>query len=280
VRLELATGPVSWGVDFAGAVGNPPWRTVLDGVVAAGLRRMELGPLGYLPATAAEGLAERELAITAGFVFEPFAFAPGRALAMARAVSARVAALGGTFLVLIDAVHPGRARTAGDTAAAERLAARDRARLLATLDEAAAIARAHGLRPVVHPHAGSAIEFADEIEAVAARQDLCHDTGPLAYAGLDPAAVYERYADRVPYLHLKDVDPGRCRGGFWPSVAAGAFRPLGDGAVDLPALLDRLDAHGFDGIAVIEQDRAPGGDPVADLRRSVAHVEEAVACRA
>jgi inosose dehydratase len=280
VRLDLATGPVSWGVDFAGAPGNPPWREVVDGIAAAGLRRMELGPLGYLPATAAEALAARGIAITAGFVFEPFAFEPDRTLAMARAVSARVAALGGSFLVLIDAVHPGRARTAGDSAAAQRLGPRDRARLLSTLDAAAELGRAHGLRPVVHPHAGSAIEFADEIEAIAARHELCLDTGHLAYAGLDPAATYEHYADRVPYLHLKDVDPARCRGGFWASVADGAFRPLGDGAVDLAALLERLDAHGFEGVAVIEQDRVPGGDPVADLRRGIHHVEEALACRA
>jgi inosose dehydratase len=271
---------VSWGVDFAGARGNPPWREVVDGVAAAGLRRMELGPLGYLPASAAETLSARGISITAGFVFEAFAFAPDRALAVARAVSARVAALGGTFLVLIDAVHPPRARTAGDSEAAERLGARERARLLTTLDAAAELARAHGLRPVVHPHAGSAIEFADEIEPVAARHELCLDTGHLAYAGLDPAETFARYAGRVPYLHLKDVDRARCRGGFWESIAAGAFRPLGDGTVDLPALLARLDRAGFEGIAVIEQDRAPGGDPVADLRRSIAHVEQAIACRA
>ena len=49
LELELAAGPVSWGVDFAGDPGNPPWPEVLDGIRATGLRAIELGPLGYLP---------------------------------------------------------------------------------------------------------------------------------------------------------------------------------------------------------------------------------------
>jgi inosose dehydratase len=279
MRLELATGPVSWGVDFAGAPGNPPWRAVVDGIAAGGLRWTELGPLGYLPAAAGAALAEHGIGVTAGFVFAPFAEREAAAAA-ARAVSARVAGLGGAFLVLIDAVDPGRAVTAGDGDAAERLRPRARARLHDGLAAAAAVARAHGLRPVVHPHAGSHIEFGDEIAAVAERFALCLDTGHLAYAGLDPVAVYDRYAERVPYLHLKDLDPSRRAGGFWAAVAAGAFRPLGEGVVDLPALLERLDARGFDGFAVIEQDRVAGGDPVRDLRRSRAHLEELLACRA
>jgi len=48
-------------------------------------------------------------------------------------------------------------------------------------------------------------------------------------------------------------------------VRAGVFRPLGDGVVDFAALLAALGEHGFDGWAVVEQDRMPGGDPVADL---------------
>lgn len=282
VRLSLASGPVSWGVDFADASTNPPWREVLAGIAAAGLRWTELGPLGYLPDAVDAALDDHGLGVTAGFVFEPLADPRARetTLAAAGRVSARVAALGGAFLVIIDAVTPERARTAGDAHAAERLDPRARRELHATIDAVAGVARGHRLRPVAHPHAGSHVEFADEIDAVAQHIELCLDTGHLAYAGLDPAAMYERYAEQVPYLHLKDVDPVRCRGGFWASVAAGAFRPLGEGSVDLPALLERLDAHGFEGFATIEQDRLPGGEPVADLHRSRAYVEEVVACRA
>jgi hypothetical protein len=36
--IELGTGPVSFGVDFADARDNPPWTEVLDGIAAAGYR--------------------------------------------------------------------------------------------------------------------------------------------------------------------------------------------------------------------------------------------------
>jgi inosose dehydratase len=269
--LELATGPVSWGVDFAHAPGNPPWERVLDGIAAAGYRWTELGPLGYLPPDAGPALAERGLGVTAGFVFEPLH--DRRAVGTAKAVAGRVAALGGRFLVIIDAVTPGRARTAGRPDAARRLDAGGRSALRAGVAEIAAVARGHGLRPVVHPHAGTHVEFADEVEPLLDLAELCLDTGHWLYAGQDPVAGYERWADRIPYLHLKDLDPARRDGDFWSAVRAGAFRPLGDGSLDLAAFLDALDRHGFAGWAVVEQDRAPGGDPVEDLVVSRERVE-------
>ena len=69
MSVRLATGPVSWGVDFADAPDNPPWSEVLDGIAGAGLEWTELGPLGYLPADAAPELARRGLRLCGGFVF-------------------------------------------------------------------------------------------------------------------------------------------------------------------------------------------------------------------
>ncbi len=273
--LELGTGPVSWGVDFADAPGNPPWREVVDGIAAAGYRWTELGPLGYLPHDVAPALAERALGVSAGFVFEPLHDAHRRpgVLSAARAVARRVAALGGRFLVVIDAVDPVRARTAGRTHEAVRLDRAGRSTLRSTVAAVAAVAREEGLRPVLHPHAGTHVEFEDEVEPLLDVVELCLDTGHWLYAGQDPVAAYERWAERIPYLHLKDLYASRVAGDFWSSVRAGAFRPLGAGDLDLAALLNALERHGFSGWAVVEQDRAPGGDPVADLVASRRYLE-------
>jgi inosose dehydratase len=273
--LELGTGPVSFGVDFAGAPDNPPWPAVLDGIAAAGYRWTELGPIGYLPEDVAPQLEERGLGLTAGFVFEPL-HDPARhaaATAAARTVAGRVARLGGRFLVIIDAVSPERSRTAGRAAVARRLDRHGAAALRRLVREIAAIAHAFGLRPVVHPHAGTHIEFEDEVEPLLDWAELCLDTGHWLYAGQDPVRAYERWADRIPYLHLKDLDRGRRDGDFWKSVRAGAFRPLGEGDLDAAALLRALERHGFAGWAIVEQDRVPGGDPVADLVASRRHLE-------
>ena len=262
MNLRLATGPVSWGVDFGDEPGRPAWEHVLDGVAAAGYEGTELGPLGYLGADPA-GLAARGLALTGGFVFEPLHDPGARAavLAQARRVARRVGELGGRHLVVIDRVSPARSATAGRSGDATRLSGARFDAMLDTIDAVAAVARRAGLQALVHPHAGTYIEFADEIARAAEACPLCVDTGHCAYAGVDPAGLGD-----LAYLHLKDLDPARVIRGFWASVRAGAFVPLGQGCVDFGALLAALEARDFDGWAVVEQDRVAGaGDPVADL---------------
>ncbi|HEX5620952.1 MAG TPA: sugar phosphate isomerase/epimerase [Solirubrobacteraceae bacterium] len=274
-RVELGTGPVSFGVDFADAPDNPAWTHVLDGIAEAGYRWTELGPIGYLPDEIGPELAARGLGLTAGFVFEPL-HDPARhaeTAIVARAVAQRVAQAGGRFLVVIDAVTPERARTAGRRALARRLDRHGVTVLRRIVRELAAIARGSALRPVVHPHAGTYIEFDDEVEPLLDWAELCLDTGHCLYAGQDPVRAYERWADRIPYLHLKDLDLGRLDGDFWGSVRAGAFRPLGDGDLDVPAFFAALERRGFAGWAIVEQDRVPGGNPVGDLVASRRYLE-------
>lgn len=281
--LRLATGPVTWGVDFAGTPTNPPWERVLDEIAASGLGALELGPVGYLPeepATLRDALASRGLTAVGSFVFEDLhdAAAAEHALAVAERACRAIAAAGGGVLVIIDRPSEERAATAGRPQAARRLAQPEWETLLATIGRVAAVARDHGLRPAVHPHAGSCLEFEDELERLVADGDLdlCLDTGHLAYAGADPVAALARFAERLAHVHLKDVDGAvlaRVRDealGFWEAVAAGIFCPLGHGVVDLPAVLAELERQRYDGFATIEQDRVPGsGAPLEDLRRSL-----------
>jgi inosose dehydratase len=282
VSVRLATGPVSWGVDFAGAPGNPPWRAVLDGVRAAGYEGVELGPLGFLPedpARLAAELAARGLVLTGGFVFEPLHRADEleRILAAAQRVARLVASAGGQHLIVIDMVEAGRAAAAGR---AERAPATDPAAwhaLARAIRAIGEVAEAEGLVAAVHPHAGTHVEFAGEIERAAELAPLCLDTGHLAYARLDPVAWLDHLGDRVALLHLKDVDGSVLERGlsFWPAVEAGVFCPLGTGIVDLGALTERLRRRTGPTWATVEQDRRPGGDPVADLIASRQALEAA-----
>ena len=273
-RIRLAGGPVSWGVDFADAPDNPPPEVVLDGIAGAGLRWLELGPAGYLPGAAA--LRARGLGAVGTFVFADFHRVEAKA--ETEAALDAIGAAGGTLLVLIDRPSPERAATAGRGDVAPRLGAAAWRTMVDRLRRAAERAAERGVRAVVHPHAGGYIEFEDEVERVVAEIDtagLCLDTGHALYAGSDPAALIRRYAGRLEHLHLKDV---RARGlPFWEAVATGAFCPVGDGLLDLPALRGALAEAGYGGFATIEQDRRPGGagDPAADLRRSIERVRAA-----
>lgn len=284
MALRLATGPVTWGVDFADAAGNPRWEDVLDGIARSGLGALELGPVGYLPEEPAllrEALASRGLAAVGSFVFEALhdpAQADGILATAGRACRA-IAAAGGAVLVIIDRPRSERAATAGRYDAAPRLDDRGWDAMIGLVERVAASAREHGLRPAFHPHAGSYVEFGDEIDRLMADTtlDLCLDTGHAAYAGLRPQELVERHGARIAHLHLKDVDgtvldrARRAPLDFWTAIAAGIFCPLGEGVVDLAAVLAALEAWRYGGYATIEQDRVAGrGDPLDDLARSLA----------
>jgi inosose dehydratase len=278
--MRLATGPVTWGVDFADEPANPPWELVLDEIAASGLDALELGPIGYLPEepeALRHALGSRGLAAVGSFVFDDFSgvAADGDLDATVLRACRAIASAGGSVLVLLERPSPARAATAGRSDAAERLPAVAWKRMLGRFSEAAAVARDHGLVPVVHPHAGGYVEYEDEIERLLDDTDiaLCLDSGHLAYAGMSPEAAITAYAPRLAHVHLKDVRAGVVAQGldFWDAIAAGVFCPLGEGAVDVPAVLAALDAVGYEGFATIEQDRLPGsGEPLDDLRASLA----------
>ena len=80
--LALATGPVTWGVDFADAPTNPPWPLVLDDIAASGVGALELGPVGYLPEDPPTLRAARDASATTVIVCPT---APDRALLSAEA---------------------------------------------------------------------------------------------------------------------------------------------------------------------------------------------------
>jgi inosose dehydratase len=276
--LRVANGPVSWGVDLPDKPGAPPWDEVFSEISEAGYRWCELGPAGYLPANDDQVKAElgaRNLGVAGSYVFEPI-HEPDRHDRIAEITHRtcrRIAALGGGFLVVIDMVSSARGATAGRSAAAPRLDGSDYRGFLAGLRQTTRIAIEHGLTPVLHPHAGSYIEFEDEIERILDDTaddglQLCIDTGHFAYAGIEPVRFLAEHRDRTPYLHLKDIDPVVHQKvlsdsvAFFDAIPLGVFCPVGRGVVDFAALAAEL-AQGFDGPGTIEQDRDFGATTTA-----------------
>ena len=283
MHLRIANAPTSWGVEGPDDPANPSWSRLLDDVAAAGYPGVELGPLGYLPEDPVRlrrELDARELELVAGFVFAPLHTDEGaaEALRVGRRTCELLAGTGAALLVIIQGFTPERERAAGRAGEAEGLDDAGWDTLTRAVHALARMARDdHGLVPCIHPHAGTHVEFEDEIERLIAATDpdlvsLCIDTGHCAYAGVDPVALYRRHAERVAYFHLKDVRPERLAAralSFDEAVGAGVFCPLGEGAVDFRALRDALEEHDFDGWAAVEQDRLPS-DPSSPAEHAAA----------
>jgi inosose dehydratase len=283
VRLDRVAGaPISWGVCEA-----PGWGLQLapDRVLAEmgelGLRATERGPDGWLPddpGALRDLLARHGLRLVAGFVPAVLHREPdGRALEGVARAAATLAGAGADVLVLAaDGEDAGYDRPAELDAGQWRT-------LLANLRRVQPLAADHGLVAALHPHAGTAIERRHQVERLLADSEvaLCLDTGHLVLGGTDPVALARSAPERIAHVHLKDVDlalAGRVTEGGLPfaqAVRQGVFRPLGRGGVDLAALVALLDAAGYDGWYVLEQDvmlerePPPGQGPAADVKASI-----------
>ncbi|HEX3681180.1 MAG TPA: TIM barrel protein [Bryobacteraceae bacterium] len=87
----------------------------------------------------------------------------------------------------------------------------------------------------------------------------------VSVAGNDPVALLKTYSGRVKLLHLKDKAKG-IKTQYNENVPKSAFKEVGSGTIDIPAVLAAADAAGVENYFV-EQDQTPG-DPIASLRKS------------
>jgi inosose dehydratase len=280
---RIAGAPISWGVCEV-----PGWGYQLDPALVltqmrdVGLVATELGPEGFLPTdpqAAAATLRDAGLSAVGGFVPVVLHDAGHDPLPeVDTAVDALVAAGAG---VLVLAAATGLAgydeRPVLDDAAWSRL--------LANLDRVAARAHERGLLTALHPHVGTMVERRDEVERVLAGSAvaLCLDTGHLLIGGTDPVELVRSVPERIRHVHLKDVDQGwaaKVRAGdstYTDAVAAGMYRPLGRGNVDVAQIVRLLEEGGYQGWYVLEQDtvlhgRPDGEGPLTDVRESVAYL--------
>ncbi len=285
MSLPIANAPCSWGVDDPKNPHLPPYTKVLQEASAAGYRSIELGPWGYLPTDTdilSAELHRHGLSLVAGTIFDDLVSEQNFSYLLelthnicrnlsqtARAQSINAGNFSPPYLVIIDFGNPQRAKFAGQSLLAPRLTQADWQRMIGHIMTLGKIAwQEYGVRPVVHPHAGGCIEFADEIEQLVEQiphqiAGLCLDTGHLYYSGMDPTTWIDRYFARIDYLHFKDVNPQVFHQvlasglDFFTACAQGVMCPLGKGAIDYPAVRELLMTRGYQGWITIEQERDP-----------------------
>ncbi|MCM3556018.1 sugar phosphate isomerase/epimerase [Janibacter melonis] len=284
---RIAAAPISWGVCEVPGWGwqhQPP--TVLAQMRELGISATEFGPDGFLPdapQAKADTLAGYGLAAVGQFVpvvlHDP---AHDPLPVVESAMEGLVAASASTVVIAAATGVDGY----DDRPALDELGW---STLLLNLDRIDDAARARGLVATIHPHVGTMVESGEETQRVldGSRIGLCLDTGHLLIGGGDPVAVATEHPGRIAHMHLKDVDLAWARkvqagdATYTEAVAAGMYVPLGAGDVDIAAIVTALEADGYQGWYVLEQDTiltgdpADGGegpDPVADVRTSVAHL--------
>ena len=288
VQARVAGAPVSWGVIEVPDWGyQMPADRVLGEAAALGLAAMEAGPEGLLPQDPAEVsdlMSGYGLSLVGGFVpavlHEPASREAELALVEGRA---RFFAAAGADVVVLAATMGSESYE--EVAELDDGAWRELFESLAAVEE---ICDRHGLTLALHHHYGTVIERDDQLRRFleGCETGLCLDTGHLVIGGGDPLEIAGLAGDRVTHVHLKDVDgdlAGRVAArelSFKEGARLGAFRPLGEGDVDVAELVDRLERAGYRGWYVLEQDTVVEGEPpegegpVVDVRRSLSYLNE------
>lgn len=261
IGRRIAGAPASWGICEV-----PGWGHQLDALrvlgdmTAGGVACTELGPDGFIPGAPEE---QRELLASYG-LRAVGAFCPIVLHSPDVDVEAEARRILDAFEVLdarvmVIAADSGAADYDGD----RRLTPREWETSLRHLAAIEQLAADRGVRACVHPHMGTMIETRADVDHLleASAIPLCLDTGHLLIGGSDPVQLAQDAPERIAHVHFKDVDLGvlaTVRSGertYTEGVRAGMYRVLGEGSIDLGAIVDSLEGSGYSGWYVPEQDR-------------------------
>lgn len=288
---RIASAPISWGIcEVPGWGARLPTERVLAEMAALGMPATELGAPGFLssdPDRLREQLGTFGMSLIGGFT--PLVLHdPARrngALTQARRVAELLGRAGATTFVSAVVMDAGWS-TPRPLDSSEH---RHLLRMLAAVDE---LCGEFGLQQVLHPHVQTVIETAEDVHRVMDGCDVrwCLDTGHLAIGGKDPVEFAHEASERVGHVHLKDVDMDqvpallRRERTIMESVQSGLFTPLGQGHVPIADVIKTLEASGYDGWYVVEQDTAIAGSipdegqgPVTSVSESLAYLRDVVA---
>ena len=304
MSMNICGAPASWGVDDPKNPYLPPWQRVLSEASQAGYRAIELGPYGYLPIDAdvvSEELKKNGLAIVAGTIFHDLVD-PDNQESVLQAVDDICKLItdpklpklprhegqkfATPYMTVMDWGHDERDINAGDVENSPRMNDEEWAAFIKNVRAVCERANKWGVRPVIHPHAGGYLEFEDEIEKLIRDipyevAGLCLDTGHLYYDSMDPATFLKKYADRLDYVHFKDVNDEvfhrvvKEHIRFFDGCGQGSMCPIGTGNLNYPEIKKTLEEIGYSGYITIEQERDPRNveTSLRDVKASVDYLK-------
>ena len=149
---------------------------------------------------------------------------------------------------------------------------RHKATIVAGLNDYAKAMNDLGLGAGLHQHTGTAVESRDETYAVMEAVDTRHckfapDVGQLQKGGADAAKVVRDFLPITIHMHLKDYKG-------WEHFAG--YCPLGEGKVDLEAILDMVEGANPNANIMHELDGSPNAPytPLQTAQIGVAYLQK------
>ncbi len=291
--IKVANAPCSWGVDYANDLNNPNWQDVFKEISQAGYNYCEIGPYGYLPEDinkTSDYLSKFNLKVVGGFIFDHLHQPNEHSRIKSKILStcSLLNKLGANVFVIIDHISEKRMKTSGDMENSEELLSEDYKKMVRFIYEISNIIKEeYNLIPVLHPHAGTYIEYEHEVDKFindinSNYLSLCLDTAHFLYSGIDPYNAILKYNSLIKHMHFKDINKKilnnvyENKTDFDTAVSNGVFAPLGEGMVDFNKVYKNLKQIGYKGFATIEQDIDPtlGLKAIDYAKKSLNHLKQ------
>lgn len=267
-EICIGGAPASWGIFW------PHNRELFAPEVYAaqlrdaGYRYTELGPLGYFPTEPAQlrdFLDRHDLRLCGAAHVHTLSDSSSYGVLedKTRTICSLLQQSSARYFVLMDESehYP--------NLAAQRLEPEDWAGLVRDVRRVGElVSQEYGLSFLFHSHIGTAVQTKNEIErlleAVPAEQmGLCFDTAHYAFWEDDTLEALKAWRDRIPYIHLKNLNMGIARqtraGGLSTeeAFAQGVMQSLGEGDLDIAEIVGYLRGSQYSGYLVIEEDYVP-----------------------
>ncbi len=293
MSINLANAPCSWGVDYADDINNPNWKDVFREIAESGYHYCEIGPYGFLPqelSNTRDYLNELNLKVVGGFIFDHLSQSGEHSRIKSKVIStcAFLNKFNAKVFVIIDHISEKRMQTSGNRELSEELSNDQYKMMVDFIGEISKIAKEeYNLIPVLHPHAGTYIEYDHEIERLIndVNNDylsLCLDTAHLTYSGMNPCETILKYSQFVKHMHLKDINSKILKNvydnnlDFDTAVSKNVFAPIGSGMIDFRKIYDSLQKINYQGFATIEQDIDPtlGLNAMEYAKQSLDHLSQ------
>ena len=270
--MKLATAPVNWNSpDVPEYRPWTPYPQLLAEMEAAGYTATEWAKeMPRDPGVLAADLQAHGLRLLGGFLGLELRTAAKRDQEIQKGVEIGkfFESLGGNTLIAADSGDLRRVKEAGHVDAFGGLTDSQWDSLGNGLNELAGSLKSAGIQLVFHNHVGTYVETEAETSRLLDATDpslvgWCLDCGHLAYGGGDTLRMLEKYGNRVAYVHIKDVDGKVLQRSheegwsFHDALKRFVFTRLGEGVVNIPAVIRALKSHRYDGWLVIEQDTTP-----------------------
>jgi inosose dehydratase len=127
----------------------------------------------------------------------------------------------------------------------------NKANIVASLNDICQAVSDVGITAALHQHTGTCVESRDETYAVLHAVNTKYvrfgpDIGQLMKGGSDPVQVVKDFLPIIEHMHLKDYNG--------EDSHLSGYCPLGQGKVNIPAILDLMEKRKLHGMVMVELD--------------------------